>query len=177
VKFIKPLLIGLAVLLALLVVVALLLPSSAHVERSLFIQAPPAVVFDLADDLRSFNRWSPWARLDPETRYTFHGPESGVGARMDWQSRHPAVGSGSQEVIALEPGRRLVVALEFGNEGMGTAYYVVQPEDEGTRTTWGSDTDFGNDLVGRYIGLFLGPAIGAEYEKGLANLKVLAEGT
>jgi len=118
VKFIRPPLIGLAILLTLLVAVGLLLPGTAHVERSLFIRTSPAVVFDLVDDFRSFNRWSPWARLDPETRYTFHGPESGVGARMDWQSGHAGVGRGSQEVIALEPGRRLVVVLEFGDKGM-----------------------------------------------------------
>ena len=59
---------------------------------------------------------------------------------------------------------------------MATAYYDLQAEEGGTRVTWGFDTDFGHDLVGRYFGLVLGPLIGADYEKGLANLKALAEG-
>jgi hypothetical protein len=42
--------------------------------------------------------------------------------------------------------------------------------------TWAFDTDFGYNLVGRYFGLMLPRSIGADYEKGLANLKDLAEG-
>lgn len=174
-RILKTLLLGLVLLLAVVWVVGLFLPDSAHVERSISIKARPEIVFDLIDDFESFNRWSPWARKDPRTQYSFTGPESGVGAMMSWHSENPGVGTGSQQIIVVEPLRRVVVELDFDAQGMATAYYEIQPENTGTRVTWGFDTDFGNDLLGRYLGLFLDILVGADYEAGLANLKELAE--
>lgn len=174
-KIFKKALIGLAGFVALLVVIGLFLPSSAHVERSVTIQAPPSAVFPLINDLRAFNEWSPWARIDPNTQYRFEGPESGTGAKMTWASEHPDVGSGSQEIIASEADRRVTVALDFGAQGTATAYYDILAQDDGTLVTWGFDTDFGYDLVSRYFGLLFDRLIGADYEKGLVNLKELAE--
>ena len=66
-KWVKRGLIGLAAVVAAVVIVGLLLPRSVHVERSTVIEAPPSVVFALVNDYRAFNRWSPWARIDPAT--------------------------------------------------------------------------------------------------------------
>ena len=35
-------------------------PDSFRVERRLRIQAPPATVYGLIQDLHQFNRWNPW---------------------------------------------------------------------------------------------------------------------
>jgi len=32
------------------------------------IAAPPAAVYDIVDDLRRFNEWSPWFEKDPKAR-------------------------------------------------------------------------------------------------------------
>ena len=170
-KWVKRGLIGLAMVVVVAVTIGLLLPRSVHVERSIVIEAPPSVVFALVNDYRAFNRWSPWARIDPDTEYQFEGPASGVGARMRWDSDHPSVGSGSQEIIASEPNRRVAMALDFGAQGTATAYYDLAPQGAHTRITWGFDTDFGYDLLGRYFGLLFDRLIGADYERGLANLK------
>ena len=95
-KVLKTLLMGLILLVVVFVVLALFLPDTAHVERSIFVKAPPEAVFDLVDDFESFNRWSPWAQKDPDTQYSFTGPEQGVGAMMRWHSEDPSVGAGSQ---------------------------------------------------------------------------------
>ncbi len=159
-----------------LVAVALLLPGRVHVDRSAAIEAPSDRVFALINDPRAFNRWSPWARMDPQTHYTFAGPESGVGARMTWARDNPNVGSGSLEIVASEVGRRVVMKLDFGPHGTATASYDLQTLGGGTRVTWAFDTEFGDDLAARFLGLVLPRWIGEDYEKGLANLKALAEG-
>lgn len=175
-KLLKHLFIALVLSATTGLVVALFLPASAHVERSTFIQAPPSTVFALLNDFREFNRWSPWAKLDADTRYTFEGPPTGTGARMTWHSEHPGVGSGSQQIVASSAPRRVEVVLEFGDQDPARAYYDLQALGGGTQVTWGFDSEFGYNLVGRYFGLLLDGWIGADYEKGLANLKVLAEG-
>ncbi len=35
-------------------------------------------------DLRMWDAWSPWAKLDPNSRNSFEGPEAGSGAAMSW---------------------------------------------------------------------------------------------
>lgn len=171
----KKALIGLAIFVGVLILIGLVLPSSVHVERSVAINSPPGAVFAMVNDIRKFNQWSPWARVDPKTQYTFEGPPTGAGARMNWSSENPGVGSGSLEIVGSEPDHQVAFALNFGPQGTATSYYELKPEGAKTLVIWGFDSDFGYDLVGRYFALFMDSLIGSEYEKGLATLKSLVE--
>ena len=164
-------------LVALFFVTGLFLPKTAHIERSMTTAASPETVFGLVDGFKRFNEWSPWAGLDPATKYTYSGPETGVGARMEWVSANPDVGSGSQEVIDVEPGRRVTNKLDFGMDNPTTATISLVPQGTGTRVTWTLDTDFSGSLLGRYFGLALDRMVGPDYEQGLAQLKAVAEST
>jgi uncharacterized protein YndB with AHSA1/START domain len=174
-KFLKRLFIFGLVLVALFLVVGLFLPTSAHVERAITTSASPQAVYDIVSGFRRFNEWSPWADLDPNTRYTYSGPDTGVGARMEWQSDDSSVGSGSQEVLAVEPGRSVTNKLDFGSQGQATATITLAPEGDGTRIVWAFDSSFEGNFLGRYFGLMFEKYIGADYEKGLARLKAVAE--
>ncbi len=171
----KKTLVGLGIVVAVLIFIGLALPSSMHVERSIVIEAPPSAVFTYVNDLKAFNEWSPWARIDPDTKYTFEGPPSGVGAKMIWSSENPGVGFGAQQITFSEPGRRVEVALDFGDQGTGSSFYELKPQGQGTEIVWGFDSDFGYDLIGRYFGLLMDDMVAAEYEKGLVNLKEVVE--
>lgn len=172
---VKKILMALVGLVAVLVVVGLILPASTHVERETTIAASPEQVFGMVNDFQNFNRWSPWAERDPKTKYTFEGPSSGVGAKMSWASDHPNVGSGSQEIIESKPHTLVRTALDFGDQGQAVAFFKIEPAGEGTKVTWGFDTDAGYNLIGRYFGLILDGMLGPDYERGLANLKRVTE--
>jgi effector-binding domain-containing protein len=176
-RLLKNLLIALVAVVVVFAVVGALLPRTASVERSVEIDAPPLVVFTLVNGFQRFNEWSPWADIDPEgTDYTFSGPATGVGARMSWSSDDPRVGVGSQEIVRSEPLRRVDTVLDFGPQGTADAFLLMEPAGDGTRVTWGFETDFGWNLVGRYLGFFMfDAALGGDYERGLENLKALAE--
>ena len=58
-----------------------------------------------------------------------------------------------------------------------TSTISLVPEGTGTRVTWTLDTDFSGSLIGRYFGLALDRMVGPDYEKGLAQLKAVAEAT
>ena len=94
---------------------------------------------------------------------------------MNWSSEHPGVGSGSLEIVGSDPDRKVTFALNFGPQGTATSYYELKAEGDKSVVTWGFDSDFGYDLVGRYFSLFMDTLIGQEYEKGLATLKRLVE--
>ncbi len=89
-RILKTLLVLLAVLATVFLGVGLALPDRARVERSVLIDASPATVYTVLNGFRQFNRWSPWADIDPQTVYTYSGPPTGVGARQRWTSQNPA---------------------------------------------------------------------------------------
>ena len=95
----KRVIIGLVTLIVLIVVIGFLLPRQVHVERSIVINAPQAQLFEALNSFKRFNEFSPWAALDPNTQYTYEGPESGVGAKMSWVSNDPDLGSGTNEIV------------------------------------------------------------------------------
>ena len=174
-KAIKIIIGGILGLVAVLAGVGMLLPDTAHVERSVVIKAPVADVYAVLNGFKRFNEWSPWHPKDPDTAYTFSGPEQGVGARMAWVSDNPNVGSGTQEIIRSRENQRVDIYLDFGPQGNAIAYYDMQPTGDGTRVVWGFDTDFQGDIIGRYFGLMFDRLIGPDYESGLARLKALLE--
>jgi effector-binding domain-containing protein/uncharacterized protein YndB with AHSA1/START domain len=156
-------------------VIGLFLPKTAHVERSIVIDAPQATVFTVLNGFRQFNRWSPWADIDPNATTSYEGPAAGVGAKMSW-SGNAEVGTGSQEILEAVPFERLKVRLTFGDfPGEFAASYILAPEGSGTKMTWAFDADYGSSIFGRYFGLMSDAMLGPDYEKGLARLKPLAE--
>jgi uncharacterized protein YndB with AHSA1/START domain len=167
----------LLILLALLIVIGVLLPSASHVERNILIDAPAGRIFPHLNGMRAFHGWSPWAEVDPDTRYEFSGPDQGVGSRMVWQSGDGRVGHGSQQITASIPTERVEMQLEFGDKGDGTATFLLEPAGDATRVRWQFRTQFGWDLFGRYVGLMLDSMIGAAYDKGLRTLKAQIEQT
>lgn len=174
-RIVKKILIGLVLLVVALLVVSLFLPSAVSVARSTSIAAPPEAVFPFVNDLKKTNEWSPWVARDPDMRQTFEGPGQGVGTKATWQSDHPDVGSGSQEIIESVENQKVRVALDFGEQGIATAGFLLEPVDDGTKVTWHFETELGFNPVMRYMGLMFDTWIGAEYETGLASLKTLVE--
>ena len=153
---------------------ALLLPGEARVERSIAIAATPDKVFAIASDLRRVPEWSPWLATDPQTKFTFAGPEEGVGQIMRWASNNPMVGSGTQTLAEAVPGQRLAFANDYGGFGSSTAAMSFAPKGAGTRVTWVFQSKLPG-VIDRWAGLGIDRSVGAEYEKGLQNLKALAE--
>lgn len=155
----------------LLITIGALLPSASHVERSVSINAPQETVFNYLNSYQNFNNWSPWHRIDPNTKYSYSGAESGVGAMMSWQSDNDKVGSGSQKIIESIPHKFIKVELNFQGMGAAESSYKLTSLGENTEVTWAFDNDVGWNLISRYFGLFMDKLLGPSYEAGLHNLK------
>lgn len=166
-----------------LVVGAFLLPERASAERSILVERPPSVIYGLVDGYSRFNEWSPWAELDPATVYTYGGPRDGVGAQMTWASQDPSVGRGEQSIVQADPYSRIETRVVFDGRQESTSILSLEPVESGTKVVWRLEADFplrldgnfGNDLAGRWFSRLLDRFVGADYERGLAKLKALAE--
>ena len=174
-KILKYALTTVLALVALLGLVGLLLPDRVHVERSIEVDANPSTVFTVLNSYKLFNQWSPWHERDPSTEYEYSGPRSGVEAGMTWKSEQRDVGAGRQKIVESEAYDHITVQLNFEGQGDATASYEIEAVNGGAEITWTLDTEFGYNLVGRYFGLMFDKWVGADYEKGLGNLKRLVE--
>lgn len=174
-KIFKRIFFVLVALVVIFVVIGFLLPKQRHVERSIFIDAPPTVVFSQVNGFAHFNDWSPWIAVMPDAEYSFEGPDFGVGSKMSWSTAEPRPETGGQTIVASTPYERVDVEIDFGDKGTAQSAYLLQPEDGGTKLTWTFETDFGLNILGRYWGLLLERQLGPLYAQGLANLKRIAE--
>ncbi len=175
-RFLRKFLLAIFAVAAIFAASGFLLPAQVQVERSAVIQAEPAAIFPYLNDHRRFNEWSPWVPRDPNAKYEFSGPEQGVGAKMSWRSDNEQVGSGASEIVESVPNERVVTAVDFGEMGKATASFRLHPENTGTKVTWSLATPATDNPIERWFGLLLDRLIGADYEEGLARLKLKVEG-
>ena len=145
------------------------------VERSAEIAAPAEKIFPHINNLKATEAWSPWLGLDPDVKTVYGDIAEGVGAKMEWSSDNPQVGSGSMEVVESVLNERLVSDLDFGDMGTAKVHYALVEVSGNTTVTWGMKADMGSGPIGRWMGLMMDDWVGADYEKGLASLKALVE--
>ena len=152
--------------------IGLFLPKDYHIERSVEISAPPALVFDQVNTLRNWDAWSPWLAEDPTIKNTYSGPESGVGAKVAWTSEDS--GEGSQTITLSERPKRIETRLDFGDMGRPGADFAFKPQGDGTLVTWAL-TGTAAGPLGGFFALSLDRLLGPTYEDGLSRLKRVCE--
>jgi len=163
------------VILLLFLLTILVLPSESHVERSIVINASSEKVFRVVNNFKRFNDWSPWASIDPDTKYVYEGPAMGEGAKMSWVSDHSDVGSGAQWIVESVPNKLVRTELQFeGFEDVSEAAFIIEELAEGqTKVTWAFDAEMKG--VGKIFGVMMDGMLGPMYEEGLENLKSIVE--
>jgi uncharacterized protein YndB with AHSA1/START domain len=168
----KKILLGFAVLIGVVIAAAVLKSPDYRVERSLVIAASSERLFPYFDNHKKFNEWNPWAKMDPEAKNTYSGPEAGVGAVASWDGKK--VGKGSATIIESQPNERIVQRMDWLEpmQGVSTVEFSFKSEDEGkTKVTWAMyGTNEG--LLAKVMSLIMDceTMCGPEFEKGLADV-------
>jgi hypothetical protein len=164
------------ILIVLLLGVVMTRPATFHVERSIGIEAPAAAAYEPVADFHRWTEWSPWEKLDPAMSRTVEGVGGAVGSTYHW-SGNDKVGEGRMTVLEAEPGDHVTIRLEFLKPFASTSItrFTFAPEPGGTRVTWNMDGN--NDLMAKAMSLFasMDKMVGPDFERGLANLKTVAE--
>jgi hypothetical protein len=166
----------LAAIIAIILVIAAFQPSGFRVVRSVTINAPATVIHAEVNDFRRWPGWSPWEKLDPAMKRTFDGPASGVGAGYAWEG-NKEVGSGRMTITESRPGELILIKLEFFKPmpGICPTEFNFRSEGGATTVTWTMSGT--NSYVAKIVCLFMNMdrMIGGQFEKGLADLKILSE--
>jgi hypothetical protein len=169
-------LISLAVIVIVFVVIVAVQPSEFLIARSAPISASPGAVFAQVNDFHKWEAWNPWAKIDPAMKQTYDGAPAGTGAIYTWAGNRE-VGEGRMTIIESRPSDLIRVKLEFMKPFRATniALFTMKPEGKQTVVTWSMTGK--NNFMAKAIHLFMNmdKMIGGQFEKGLAEMKAVAE--
>ena len=163
--------IGVVVVFGVLALSVAARPADFKISRSATVPAAPAVVFPHVNDLHKWQAWSPWAKLDPNAKNTYEGPPEGVGASFAWDGNRN-VGAGKMTITESKANELVRFRLDFEKPMKGTniAEFTFQAQDKGTVVTWTMTGKYG--FMGKLFDMIINceKMVGAQFEKGLADL-------
>ena len=174
-KLLKRLLLIVVVLVAILAIVSQFLPGSYRVERSTVIRAAPETIFAKVATPKLWPTWTAW---NPERfadmKQTFSGPESGIGAKSEWEGK--SSGQGTFTIVEADPARGVVfdLVMEHG-QFRSKGEIAFAPGADGVKVTWSDTGELDRNPMHRIFGLFMEKFMGPDFEAGLAKLKTQLE--
>jgi hypothetical protein len=170
-------LIGAAVVVALLAVVVALQPSAFLIARTVKMAAPASAIFPHINDMREWIAWSPWEKLDPTMRRKYEGAESGVGSVYSWVG-DKNVGEGRCTITESRPHELVRMRLEFARPFKATngAEFILTPEGDQTAVTWAMTGERNFMFKAMNLVMSMDKMCGGAFEQGLNDLKEIVEG-
>jgi Polyketide cyclase / dehydrase and lipid transport len=180
-SMVKKILIGVAAVVTVLVLgfvaAVAMKPNEFRVSRSATMAAPSERAFAQVNDFHKWDAWSPWAKLDPNAKNSFTGPDAGEGATFGW-SGNDQVGEGKMTITESKPGELVRLKLMFIKpmEDTSDTEFTFKPEGEGTRVTWtmsGTYKDFMSKAI--CMCMNMDKMMGEKFDEGLASMKAIVE--
>lgn len=152
------------------------MPDKFRIERSAAIAAPPERIYAILSDFHRSTEWSPFEKLDPDMKRSFSGADRGKGAVYAWDGDSNA-GTGRLEIVEANEPSKLVMSLDFTRpmEAHNIVEYTMEPRGNATQVSWSMHGP--SPFISRIMCVFVNmdEMVGGMIEKGLANLKTLAE--
>ena len=172
----KIILITVAVIIAVLAVVVALQPAEFRVARSATMSVPAQVVYAQVEDLRKWEAWNPWQKIDPAMKLTFAGPATGPGASYSWVGNNQ-VGEGRLTIVESRPNDLVRIKLEFMKPfaATNTATFTFKSDGDKTTVIWSMEGR--NNFIAKALHLVMNmdKMVGGQFEKGLADMKLVAQ--
>ena len=177
-KVLKKIGIGLAVIIAIILIIPLFTKKEYSVMRETVIARPKAAVFDDIVLLKNQDNFSVWAQMDKNMKKSYKGTDGQVGFVSAWESNNDNVGAGEQEIKKILPGERIDYELRFLKPFKATNHAFLKLEQmpgDQTKVMWGfyAKTPYPFNLMLLFFDAE--KLIGKDFDAGLANLKKILE--
>ncbi len=171
----KKILIWIFGVIVVLILVSYLLPRSYKVERSVVVRSTPHTLYMLISDYRLWELWAPWTKEDdPTVVFTVEGTPGQPGSVWKWKG--DKYREGVMTMTEGIPGQRMTYRLDFDRGSMiSSGLMELECAGDSCRVIWRDEGTLGNFPMERYFGLLADLMMGPDFEKGLSNLKLIAE--
>ena len=149
-------------------------PDTFSVERSTSIAAAPDAIFPLINDLRAHRAWSPFDK-DPNTQRTYSGPSKGPGSALEFADRK--AGTGRLDITDASQPSQITMRLRMTKPMKcdNVVKFSLAPRGGSTDVTWAMSGP--QPFLGKLMSTVIDcdKMCGSMFEKGLAELKTVAE--
>lgn len=179
---IKKAILGILALIVIAVVafcaVVAMQPADFKISRVATINTTPDKIFEQVNDFHKWDAWSPWAKLDPTMKTTYSGAASGTGSSYAWVGNRD-VGEGKMTITESHPTEHIKIDLDFiaPFAAKNVTEFTFKPDGDKTNVTW-TMTGKNNFMAkGFNLVMNMDKLVGGDFEKGLAQLKTVAEAT
>lgn len=151
-------------------------PNEYSITRTTTINASPETVYENVNDFRKWEAWSPWAKMDPNMKVTYSGPQSGKGAKYEWAGNSD-VGEGRMTINESHPSNHVKIDLEFLKpfEAKNVTEFVLKADGGKTNVTWNMNGPHSIMSKAMCLVVSMDQMMGPDFEKGLAQLKTVSE--
>ena len=177
-KIIKYIVVALGILLAALLLMGVFLPKEYTVSRQISINRSKLEVFDYVRMLKNQHDYSVWWKMDPKQVTTFNGEDGTVGFIAAWKSELDSVGSGEEEIVALQEGERIGFALRFREpfeSNASSEMLFAAPDSNTTKLTWNFNGDMSYPFNVMQLFISMEDMLGKDIQECLQNMKVILE--
>jgi Polyketide cyclase / dehydrase and lipid transport len=160
---------------AVLLVIASLLPKNYNIEKTTVIKKAVQEVMSKVGNLNFYSQWNPWQQMDPTTKSTISGSPKTPGHKYSWEGKK--VGIGSLTVNSVDE-KHIHFDLEFIKPWSSKAKdnWLFEEWGDGNecKVTWQNSGELPWP-VARLMGPVINKQLNHQFETGLKNLKQMCE--
>ena len=162
-------------LVALILLVAAMMPKSYLIEKTMIIKANPSRVMDKVGDLNSYSEWNPWQKMEPTAKATITGTPKTPGHKYAWEGTK--IGVGSLTLNSMDA-KHIHFLLEFLKPWKSNAkdnwLFEAWGDGNETKVTWQNSGELPWPMA-RLMSPMINKNLNHQFEVGLGNLKKLCE--
>lgn len=162
-------------LIALLLIIAALLPGKYSIKKEIVIAKPAAHVYSRVADLNYYRDWNPWHKMEPAAVSKIEGTPATVGHKFAWDGKK--IGQGSLTIKGLTAPQEITLDLEFIKpwKSMALDCWTFDDLNNGsTKVVWENSGPLQFPMA-RLMGPMINKNLNQQFEQGLKNLKELCE--
>ena len=129
-------LLGIAGIIALLLIIALFAKKGYSIQRETVINVPVQKVFSYIKQLRNWDSFNKWAMGDTDMKKEFKGTDGTVGFTYAWNGKK--AGEGEKEIKVITEGKTFEWEIRFVRPFTVTGYTIMTTEsisDNQTKVT------------------------------------------
>ena len=161
--------------IVILLIVALIIRKTYHVQREIVIKAPLEKVFDYVRNLKNQDNFNKWVMVDPSMRKDFRGTDGTAGFIYSWNGNKKA-GEGEQEIKTIVEGKNIETEIRFIRPFTAVASVKLTTESlsgNQTKVTWSNTSAMKYPL--NIMVSMIEKMLSKDMDESLNNLKTILE--